>query len=132
VELSPRGAAGIYKILQGCISTLNAVQAPVQDWLTDPVSVRFREAQALADHEYRRGLREGAAALVRSLEQQAPELAGILRPWIADDVLAPAAPAAGAPDTGPATYPRFADREPDDDTDGDPDADATDRTGTDG
>ncbi|MQX38548.1 hypothetical protein, partial [Roseospira navarrensis] len=25
VELSPRGAAGIYKILQGCISTLNAV-----------------------------------------------------------------------------------------------------------
>jgi hypothetical protein len=134
VDLSPRGASGVYKILQGCIATLDAVQAPIQELYSDPVAARFREAVPLMEHEYRRGLRAGAATLVRVIESQSPELARAVRPWVSEEALAACAPPAApaTPDGGPASYPRFADREPDTDTGADPGADATDHTGTDG
>lgn len=132
VELSPRGADGIYKILRGCIATLDAVQAPIQERYSDPNAARRRETLALLDHEYRRGLREGATALVRGLERDAPSIAKVLRPWIADDVLTPTAPAADGPEPCGASYPRFSGRDAEGETGVDPGGETTERTGTDG
>ena len=103
IELSPRGAGGIYKILRGCIATLDALQTPIQEKYSDPVGTRFREALPLMDQEYRRGLREGAMALVRGVERSnAPELARMIQAWVGDDILDLGASPTAAPTNAPA------------------------------